>query len=76
MARLLEHEVARDAAHVFTRQAAVEAQGAEGLMLRKPGAPHRGGRISDLLKVKPKPKPEPKLKPNPNPNPNPNLLTS
>ena len=51
VARLLEHEVARDAAHVRARHAAVEAQGGEGLMLRTPDAPHRGGRTSDLLKV-------------------------
>lgn len=38
--------------HLLEELARVEAQGGEGLMLRSATASHRGGRNSDLLKVK------------------------
>lgn len=38
--------------HLLEELARVEALGGEGLMLRHRTAPHRGGRIAELLKVK------------------------
>lgn len=38
--------------HLLEELAFIEAQGGEGLMLRSASAAHRGGRSSDLLKVK------------------------
>jgi DNA ligase-1 len=49
---LLPQEVCRGREHVLERLAEVEQAGGEGLMLRHPSAAHRGGRTSELLKVK------------------------
>ena len=53
-AAVLAHEVCRGAEHVKQRLAEVEAAGGEGLILRHPTAAHRGGRTTDVLKVKSK----------------------
>lgn len=42
----------RDNAHAQTFLKQIEAQGGEGVMLRNPHAPYKGGRSSDLLKLK------------------------
>ena len=46
------HEVCRGVEHLMEELTRVEQLGGEGLMLRHPNAFHRGGRSSDLLKVK------------------------
>lgn len=46
------HATCQDMDHLLEELARVEALGGEGLMLRSASAPHRGGRTSDLLKVK------------------------
>jgi DNA ligase-1 len=46
------HEVCQGTEQLVQELARVEALGGEGLMLRSATAPHRGGRSSDLLKVK------------------------
>ncbi len=51
-ARVHDHEVVRDEAHLRAELARVEALGGEGLMLRKPGSKYEVGRSSTLLKVK------------------------
>lgn len=54
VARVHPHEVCRGAAHVAEELARVLAltPPAEGLMLAVPNKPHRGGRCTDILKVK------------------------
>ncbi|MCG8563626.1 MAG: DNA ligase [Desulfobacterales bacterium] len=49
---LIPQEKCRGRAHLEARLRAVEAQGGEGLMLRRPGSPYRAGRSRDILKVK------------------------
>eukprot|EP00961_Rhodomonas_salina_P050999 684336-Rhodomonas_salina.1 len=51
-ARLHPQTVCRGPDHVRKVLAEVQAEGGEGLMLRKAGAAHQSGRTSDLLKVK------------------------
>merc|ERR1719387_1400844 len=51
-AEVLEQRVCRGVEHVKQELKKVEALKGEGLMLRHPTAEHRGGRTSDLLKVK------------------------
>lgn len=46
------HEACRGVEHLMEELTRVEQLGGEGLMLRHPNAFHRGGRSSDLLKVK------------------------
>ena len=48
----LGHERCEGNDHLETELAKVEAQGAEGLMLRQPGSPYQVGRSWTLLKVK------------------------
>lgn len=43
---------ARDAQHIETMLRAVEAQGGEGLIARRPGSPYVGKRSRDMLKIK------------------------
>jgi DNA ligase 1 len=47
-----EHELCLGNDHLEKMLADVEAQGGEGLMLRRPGSPYEAGRSSTLLKVK------------------------
>ena len=51
--QLHEHEAVKSRAHLAELLAEYEAKGAEGLMIRKPGALYEVGRSSTLLKVKP-----------------------
>jgi DNA ligase-1 len=51
-AEVLEQRICRGVEHVKQELRKVEALKGEGLMLRHPTAEHRGGRTSDLLKVK------------------------
>ena len=51
-AEVLEQRICRGVEHVKQELKKVEALKGEGLMLRHPTAEHRGGRTSDLLKVK------------------------
>ncbi|CAM9139418.1 unnamed protein product, partial [Ectocarpus fasciculatus] len=51
-ARIHPHQVCLGVDHLLAELAAVEKIGGEGIMIRHPTAPHRGGRTSDLLKVK------------------------
>lgn len=51
-ARVHDHEVVRDEAHLRAELARVEALGGEGLMLRQPRSKYEVGRSSTLLKVK------------------------
>ena len=51
-ARFHEHQACKGVAHLREELACVEAQGGEGLMLRKPGSRYEVGRSSTLLKVK------------------------
>jgi DNA ligase 1 len=46
------HEVCQNLDHLLEKLAEIEQLGGEGIMLRHPTALHRGGRTSDLLKVK------------------------
>ena len=51
-ARIHPHQVCLGMDHLLEELAVVEKVGGEGLMIRHPTAPHRGGRSNDLLKVK------------------------
>ncbi|CAB9512225.1 U-box domain-containing protein [Seminavis robusta] len=51
-AKLHPYEICDGKEHVKSKLEELEQQGAEGLMLRKPGSLYRGGRSNDLLKVK------------------------
>ena len=51
-AKIHPHTTCSGFEHVVTELARVQAVGGEGLMLRHATATHRGGRTSDLLKVK------------------------
>jgi DNA ligase-1 len=46
------HERCKDAEHVQQKLTAIEAQGGEGLILRRPQSPYTVGRSRDILKVK------------------------
>lgn len=46
------HEICQNMDHLLDKLAEIEQVGGEGVMLRHPTAPHRGGRTNDLLKVK------------------------
>ena len=50
--RVLEHERCTGSAHIRAKLAAVLDLGGEGLCARHPTAAHRGGRSSELLKIK------------------------
>ena len=49
---VVEHEVCKDAEHLQQKLTAIEAQGGEGLILRRPQSPYTAGRSRDILKVK------------------------
>lgn len=51
-AKIHEHVVCTGTEHLLDELAKIESVDGEGLMLRHPTAPHRGGRNTDLLKVK------------------------
>jgi DNA ligase-1 len=46
------HERCKDAEHLQQKLAEIEAQGGEGLILRRPQSPYTPGRSRDILKVK------------------------
>lgn len=50
--QVLDHTICLGHQHIENELKRVEAVGGEGLMLRNPLEPYRGGRIHDLLKVK------------------------
>ncbi len=49
---IVEHEICKDTAHLRQKLADIEAQGGEGLILRRPQSPYTAGRSRDILKVK------------------------
>ncbi|KAF9477620.1 DNA ligase/mRNA capping enzyme [Pholiota conissans] len=49
---LVEHEIAKDRAHVLARLREVESKGGEGVMLRRAGSMYEGRRSGTLLKIK------------------------
>ncbi len=49
---IVEHEICRDAKHLQQKLSDIEAQGGEGLILRRPQSPYTVGRSRDILKVK------------------------
>ena len=49
---IVAHERCQDAEHLRQKLAAIEAQGGEGLILRRPQSPYTPGRSRDILKVK------------------------
>jgi DNA ligase-1 len=49
---IVAHERCKDAEHVQQKLTAIEAQGGEGLILRRPQSPYTVGRSRDILKVK------------------------
>lgn len=51
-AQPLEHDVCRGVEHLRTELTRLEALGAEGMMLRRPGSRYEAGRSATLLKVK------------------------
>lgn len=51
-ARPLEHQVCRGVDHLRDELSRLEALGAEGMMLRRPGSRYESGRSQTLLKVK------------------------
>ena len=52
IARVLPQTICRGRTHVLEELEKITAAGGEGVMLRNPSAPYKGGRVSDLLKVK------------------------
>lgn len=53
IASVVEHTVCRDACHMHATFGALCADGAEGIMLRRPASPYEQKRSSSLLKLKP-----------------------
>ena len=53
VASVVEHTVCRDSSHMHAAFGALCADGAEGLMLRRPASPYEHKRSSSLLKLKP-----------------------
>jgi DNA ligase-1 len=49
---IVAHEICRDAEHLQQKMTDIEAQGGEGLILRRPQSPYTVGRANDILKVK------------------------
>jgi len=52
IARVLPQTICGGRTHVLEELEKITAAGGEGVMLRSPSAPYKGGRVSDLLKVK------------------------
>lgn len=49
---IVDHEICKDPSHLRQKLANIEAQGGEGLILRRPQSPYTVGRFRDILKVK------------------------
>ncbi len=49
---IVDHDRCQDTAHLRRRLAEIEAQGGEGLILRRPQSLYTAGRSRDILKVK------------------------
>lgn len=49
---IVDHEICKGAAHLQQKLTVIEAQGGEGLILRRPQSPYTVGRSRDILKVK------------------------
>ncbi len=49
---IVDHEICKDAEHLRQKLTEIEAQGGEGLILRRPQSPYTVGRSRDILKVK------------------------